>query len=85
MAGYKSDPAAFIRKYPHHPAVAINNLDELKLIFNKNEPLAFYYPAVPSKLRDNRTIDVLEHFPNSIMLAEKPSHSRVEDAINFKR
>lgn len=85
MAGFKSDPSVFINKYPHHPAVAINSLEEMKLIFDKNEPLAFYYPAIPSEFRDNRTLDILEYFSNSIMLAEKPSHSRLEDAINFKK
>jgi len=54
-------------------------------MFDKNEQLAFYYPAAPSEARDKRALDVLAHFPNSIMLAEARPHSSVEHALNFKK
>jgi len=47
-------------------------------MFDKNEQLAFYYPAAPSEARDKRALQVLDHFPNSIMLAEAGSHSSKE-------
>jgi len=53
-------------------------------MFDKDEQLAFYYPSAPSEARDQRALDVLEHFPNSIMLAEKRPHSSVELAVKFK-
>jgi len=85
MAGHQSDPSVFIKKYPHHPAVALDSMDDLKAMFGKDESLAFYYPAVPSQARDKRILDVLEHFPRAIMLAEKPSHCTVEEAVTFKK
>jgi len=54
-------------------------------MFDKNEQLAFYYPAMPSEARDKRALEVLEYFTNSIMLADKRPHSSLEHAINFKK
>lgn len=85
MPGFESDPSTFIESYPQTPAITIKSLDELKSVYGKEEAIAFYYPAVPSKQRDERTLDVLEHFPNSIVLAEKPSHPNAEAARAFKK
>ena len=52
--------------------------------FGKEEPLIFYYPSVQGTHRDNRAIEVLLHFTNSVMLFEKPSHSTESELIEFK-
>lgn len=82
---HTATPASFINNYPNHPAIAINSIAELKEVFGKDEALNFYYPCVPCKLRDDVTIDLLKHFPNSIVLGEKPSHGTIEDALAFKK
>lgn len=87
MQGYwpTATPASFTARFPEHPAMAIKSMEELKELFDKDETLNFYYPSVPCKLRDDRTIEILEHFPKSTVLCEKPSHGTVKEAIAFKK
>lgn len=44
----------------------------------------FYYPANPSKMRDDRCIEILSYFTKAMVLGEKPSHGNHADAITFK-
>ena len=57
----------------------------MKEIFKKNEHLIFYYPCIPCKDRDDNTLEILAHFPNSVMLTEKPSHANRTTAVAFKK
>ena len=56
----------------------------MKEMFAKDEHLVFYYPCIPCKDRDVNTLVILEHFTNSVMLAEKPSHANKKNAVEFK-
>lgn len=85
LQGYDEDPAVFIDKYPHQPAITFESLDQLKEVYGKDEMLAFYYPATPSQKRDDRIVEFLDYFPNSICLGEKPSHGKADDAKAFKK
>jgi len=62
----------------------LSSIDEIKESFDQTQPLAFYYPTVPSKTRDERAVALLSHFKNSIILMEKPSHNNASDAKAFK-
>lgn len=84
MAGYSSNPIDFAKKYPSHPILAFKSVNEMKESFDQTQPLAFYYPTVPSKTRDERSIQLLSHFENSIILMEKPSHNNLADAKAFR-
>jgi len=53
----------------------MNNIDEVKGTFGKEDELFFYFPILPSKERNDSAIDLLTHFPNATMLFEKPSHN----------
>lgn len=63
----------------------MDSIDELIEKFDKDRKLLFYYPILPSALRDENTIKVLKHFKNSIILIEKPSHNRAHEALAFKK
>ena len=52
MAGFSSNPLDFCKKCPDQPIVALKNIEEIKSIFGKEEPLIFYYPTVPNAKRD---------------------------------
>jgi hypothetical protein len=59
LAGYSSNPINFVKKYPFQPTVAFNNLNELKQHHKEDKCLMYYYPTVPSKKRDDTSIDLL--------------------------
>lgn len=75
----------FKNLYSYEPSVAMDSVDELIEKFDKDHKLLFYYPILPSPLRDENTIRVLKHFKNSIILVEKPSHNRAAEALAFKK
>lgn len=85
MTGYKSDPIRFVERFPQQPAVPIDSVDEIKEMFAADEPLMFYYPANPSRMRDDRSLEILKYFGNSLILGEKPSHGNTESALAFKK
>ncbi len=47
--------------------------------------MAFYYPSVPHQARDDNALLLLQHFPKSIVLVEKPSHNTADDARIFAK
>ena len=83
MSGFSSDPMNFVRKYPHLATTAFKSIDDIKETFSQDQSLIFYYPTVPNKMRDQNTIALLKHFPNSAMLMEKPSHNTASEAKQF--
>jgi hypothetical protein len=83
MSGFSSDPLNFVRKYPQLPAAAYLSVEEIMEVFPQDHPIIFYYPTVPSRSRDQNTIALLKHFPNSAMLMEKPSHNTATEARAF--
>lgn len=85
MTCWKCDGSQFIKDYPTQPAIAIQSIKEMKEMFAKDEHLVFYYPCIPCKDRDENTLDILEHFTNSVMLTEKPSHANRTTAVEFKK
>lgn len=64
--------------------IGLENINEIKSNFGKNETLFFYYPTIPNPKRDSDAIDLLNHFPNAFILFEKPSHNSLSDALAFK-
>ena len=43
--------------------------------------MIFYFPSLPGPHRDNLIIKLLKHYPNSIMLIEKPTHATCKEAL----
>ena len=84
LSGFSSNPINFVKKYPFQPTIAFNSLDELKRHHQPDSKLFWYYPTVPSKKRDQTSLDLIKHFPNSLLLLEKPSHNTAAEAKAFK-
>lgn len=84
LSGFSSNPINFVKKYPFQPTIAFNSLDELKRHHQPDSKLFWYYPTVPSKKRDQTSLDLIKHFPNSLLLLEKPSHNTTAEAKAFK-
>ena len=62
-------------KSPNEPVIAFRDRSTIIDCFDANEPLCFYFPMLPGKIRDDITIEMLSAFPKSHMLMEKPSHN----------
>ena len=73
----------FTEKYPQHPAKYLGSIGDIINSFDAERELAFYYPSVPHLERDQNSLLLLQHFPKSIVLVEKPSHNTAEDAHLF--
>jgi hypothetical protein len=85
MPGKAGNVARFKNAHSNHPALTFSSVDEIISTFDSNKPIAFYYPSVPHAERDINTLRLLQEFPKSIMLYEKPSHNTAEDAKVFKK
>lgn len=85
LSGYSSDPINFVKQYPFLPTVAFNSLDELKKHHKADKSLMYYYPTVPSKKTDETSLDLLKHFPNCLLMREKPSHNSAAEAKAFRQ
>ena len=85
VSGFSSNPMNFVKQYAYLPTIAFNSLEDLKKYHKEDQSLMFYYPTVPSKKRDDSTIDLIKHFPKSLMLLEKPSHNKADEAKQFKQ
>jgi predicted dehydrogenase len=80
---FSAKPEAFVEKFPHHPAICFDSIDEIMANFEADSKLNFYYPTIPHKERDETMLKLLDHYPNAIMLCEKPSHNSAGEAKEF--
>jgi len=74
----------FIRKYPQHPTVDIESIENLPLFLGEEDRVVFYYSILPSDQRNTNSVQLLKRFPNSILLIEKPSQLNYKKALEFK-
>jgi predicted dehydrogenase len=63
--------------------MCFKSIEEIISNFDKDTQLNFYYPTIPHRERDEYTLKLLHHFPNAIMLCEKPSHNSAIEARAF--
>ena len=80
-----NDAADFSAKHPRHPAVVIKTFEDIFDTYSADEPLCFYYPSIPHKLRDERFVQTLKHFKNAILLCQSPSHFTLDEARALKK